>query len=416
MNSIYTPESIIAPIGIAFADEDIASINDDLPIQKRIELLESFVSDAGCNIPRKIAEYLYEELHDSQPLSEDDKQAHIVKADTIRMPHRLGDLTRPEFADAVESWERMAIANNAPALVNEVPLDALLKWQRVHHHVLCNDSIAGPIMERQKRRMIDFARNKRWGRAAVQSLARLESVVSMHTTDERTVSDQKWNSLIQLINEFSKRPIDISQFIEADEVAILEERFNSISVIDLVHAIDNILPSDAVIGMYIDLGLCELNTMAYVRRLREKIEQLTNRQASIPDTTVLEEQKTFTPEKFAELLFKSLTTNELIGRCTKYHLLTICQSAGKKGKLLLRIPKGDLWCGQIAYRIAQQLGQAEPMFKVYNGRTSTHEPRELAKTNMDRTLRRKENAEKVRPDNVKAFLEEISNVTIVFTQ
>ncbi|MCO6467071.1 MAG: hypothetical protein J5I53_10695 [Bradyrhizobiaceae bacterium] len=386
MKDIQYLEEMIAPIGIALANKDIASVNMELPIETRIELLKDMIFEAERSLPVRIAEYIYDELLDFKPLSEQEKKDLITKADSIRLPHRLGVFMHPGVDEAIEEWTRLGTPSKTSVLLADVPFDTEVKWQRVRYHILRNDAIAGPILHDYWRHLIDHALEMPWGRSTAQSLIQLELDSDGQEVNEIAVRDQKYNYMEKLSIELSKNGIDTSQFVHSDDAAIVNERLESISVIDLLHALAELFPPHNITGLLVDSGLRELNTLAYKWRVQEKIDLLMSRYEPRPARNAeqaldnsphqvgtnssiagqLMQEHAMSRDEFATWLFGVLKAAMVLSSdMTRATLVELCR-AKSGGRLSLRVKGRHLWASRIAEAISSVVHKRTEDFVLRN--------------------------------------------------
>ncbi|MCX6140457.1 MAG: hypothetical protein NTX15_06450 [Candidatus Kapabacteria bacterium] len=409
MNSLYSPEKFFARLGSEIAEASIASVNCEIDRQKRIDILEGFIRQAERNMPLELAEWIYEYVLTSQPLSEIQTQANIDRADALRMPHRISDMFSPDLSAPIEDLHIEPLEQGASVLEDEGPLRATLLFWTAIEFILRHDDEIGPIMQKATDLQIEFSRKTRWGRAIVKKMDLIDATLPTDANHEDLLSSQWWDLEFQLRRELFKHKIPPTQFLSDEDAQTISKRTESVSVFEILYHLQLNLTHVEFVGMMIDSGTCELNSRVYVHRVREEVDLIKSQLGNTPSFDVGQrEKRALSMELFAELLFESLSSNHLLGHCALADIKSICQHADtRKGALRLKIPKGDvIWCARIVYAIANRLGRAHPLFKVFNGKKL------LKAAAMHHALHRRRKVEPVCPQNVAAFFERIANVTI----
>ncbi|MBK6760407.1 MAG: hypothetical protein IPH85_12270 [Ignavibacteria bacterium] len=410
MNSMYTPERLFGRIGLKLAEDTIQSVAHLPSIKRRIEILEDCVVKAAAEMPRDIAEWIYDNADEMRPLSEPELAATLVRADTLRQPHRLSEIARKEYVEKLEVWFERAGDSTTDDNVSTIRENALFLLLSAIEYLLRTDEATSQIMANVTERQIEYARDTTWGGSIVREMDLNETKTGANESEDSDLNDDWWKLEFELRSELVKRKVPPTDFYHDGEVEILEKKVESLSMFEILHAAEAIYPRDTYLGMLIDSGMCEINASVYIQQLNRKIESLKAELLKDPsDTVEANEKKVLTVDQFIDLIFQSLVKHNLAGSCTRYDIATICERA-KGGTLRLKIRDADVWCAHIADNIAYLIHRAKPTFTVYNG------DKKLSPKQMHRAKTRPRGPGFSCPPNVTAFFRDLQNITVTIAQ
>lgn len=406
MSNMYSPEFLFARIGYEIAETTLESVAHETDIRICIQILEHLINKAQRDMPRQIAELIYENVYQTQTLYIERLREAIMRADVIRMPHRLNELIRPEYLEVIERGLSESTEHFADPSVAKARQWAQLLFFRAIEYILRTDDVIGLIMAEATTKQVDYARNKSWGRDIAKKMDRLEMTESADEAEEELLYSQWWDLEFQLRRELFNRKISPMLFLSDEEAQAISRRVDNTSAFEILHVAASMYPRDILIGMLIDSGVCEINARVYVQKVQERVDFLKGRIDSSHDKVLgPEEKRLLARDEFADLVFAGLTSNRLSNSCSKADILNLCLKT-KGGTLRLDIPNGDVWCARIAHEIGIAIGRSMSSFRVYNG------SKKLEIKGMNRAVKRKRVPPLVSPPNVARFRKLIENITV----
>ncbi len=371
MNPNYKPSFILGPIGIEQARLTLDEIPLNANSEDKIEFLKRTVRKAKADMPRILAERLYEDIQQAYKdgaLTVDAKDA-VSKADAMRFPHRLQDLLTPEIVELYSKW--ILDPKGQPA--SEQQLNRLANSEAITVFAMYLTLLEDPKYEElhylQLERHIEFGKSNDWSRQVAVELEKtydqLTELDLEDSPDDQRNEDVlvRWLSLYsQLTALFEEHGIVREQFMDEEERKYMDEAFFSLSMINVAATMYESLSKDVVIQNIIDGGVCNIHTNAYVHELQIELDRL---EAELK-ARVIEVDERMDRNQLAIWLYNALRQADLAPRATLEEVKEICNTG--RGILRLHIPRGNAWCFKIVSSLANKLGVDQFKIRVRNGK------------------------------------------------
>lgn len=385
MNPNYKPSLVLGPIGTEQARLTLSEIPLDASLEIKIEFLKRCLRKAKSDMPRILAERLYEDIQQAYKVGAVtvDVEEAVSKADVTRFPHRLQDLLTTEHIELHTNWildpeghptsdQQVLRYRSSEAITILAMLLTLLE-----------DPKYEDLYFLQLERHIEFGKDNDWSQQIAAELEMVYDQLAELELDDSPDEDRntdvftRWFSLhSQLTALFEEHGIVREQFMEEEELKYMDDAFLSLSMINVAANMYEYLPMDMMIQSIIDSGTCNIQTNAYVHEIQIELDHLEAELKAEP----IEKITRIDRNQLAIWLYHALRQAGLAPRATLQEIKEICNTG--HGILKLHIPKGNAWCARILTSLANKLGVDQSKIRVRNGKKT------LTADNMLRAVKR----------------------------